>query len=154
MTPRQLARIRGVPQYNTGKVCRSGHTSPRYTSNGVCVACMAANKPLYRENTLASNLLYQRQNRALCYARRDKWNSEHPDRLKEYRARHRAAKKHACPSWVNRKVLRQIYRECPEDFHVDHIVPLQGKVVCGLHVPWNLQYLAASDNISKGNKFA
>ena len=67
-------------------------------------------------------------------------------------AKRRAAKLQRTPSWANIKAIRQFYIDCPEGMTVDHIVPLQGKTICGLHVENNLQYLTKSENSSKGNK--
>lgn len=88
----------------------------------------------------------------------------------EYRARivaaesaKRAIRKAAAPPWLTQAHLAEIeavYAAAVEKsertgvlHHVDHIVPIKGKTVCGLHVPWNLQVLSASENAQKGNRY-
>lgn len=75
-------------------------------------------------------------------------------------ARRRARRRNAMPQWADRQAISQIYKdakkrikETGEQWHVDHIVPLAGKNVCGLHVHWNLQVIPARENMSKSNKF-
>ena len=75
----------------------------------------------------------------------------------------KAAKLQAIPSWLSTVQLEEIdylYKLREEvnslsdyEYEVDHIVPLQGKNVCGLHVPWNLQLLPKEVNRAKSNKF-
>lgn len=57
------------------------------------------------------------------------------------------------PSWADLKLIREFYAHCPENYHVDHIIPLRSRLVSGLHIVENLQYLPAAQNCRKSNKF-
>lgn len=60
----------------------------------------------------------------------------------------------ATPPWISKahiEKMRDTYLKCPAGYEVDHIVPLNSPIVCGLHVPWNLQHLKSGPNGLKSN---
>lgn len=71
-------------------------------------------------------------------------------------AKYKASKTLRTPKWVDyyqELEILDFYNKCPKGYHVDHIIPLQGELVSGLHVLNNLQYLPAKENIAKNNRF-
>lgn len=104
---------------------------------------------------------WQKENRERRREIALRWIKEHPAETLANCRRYQTRKKHAMPPWVDHEAIKTIYREAREMskrdgiiYHVDHIVPLRGKNVCGLHVPWNLQILPKEENMRKGNKVA
>jgi hypothetical protein len=87
------------------------------------------------------------------YAKVKQWKKNNWDEYKHYLSARKSRLKIATPQWANLKAIEQIYKNCPKNNHVDHIIPLNGKNVCGLHVENNLQYLDKIQNLSKSNKF-
>lgn len=91
------------------------------------------------------------------------WRNKNRDKVRHYATVRYRAKAAATPKWLNDEqrvailafyeaaVLLEIVTGVPHQ--VDHIVPIRGKYVCGLHVPWNLQILTQSENARKGNRF-
>ncbi len=84
--------------------------------------------------------------------RNSRYAKSNNKKLAARNARRRATLLQATPIWVDNSQLIKIYMECPINYEVDHIIPLNSPIVCGLHVPWNLQYLTRRDNRSKGNR--
>lgn len=136
-----------------------------------CKDCKAANyaridkehrkawRKQYYEKNKESELHKCAEYRNLHREERSRYIAEYykkfPERGAAKTAKYRANKLKATPIWITDAQLDQmvvIYENCPDGCHVDHIIPLQGKLVKGLHVPWNLQYLPAKENQRKGNR--
>ena len=167
------AAARGEARYLTGISCRRGHTSERRTDNGGCVDCIRLSKtPEYNREQVkrwrAANPERQKAKAKSRYwanpsAQRDhvrRWAKENPHKIWAKGARRRANELMACPSWVDLRAIDLVYLEAKRlsketciTYQVDHIVPLAGDNVCGLHVSWNLRPLPAIENISKGYSF-
>lgn len=82
-----------------------------------------------------------------------RWKRMNPGRRAAWVVAYQARKKMALPKWADLKAIRRMYEDAAAlGMHVDHIVPLAGKTVCGLHCEANLQLLTPHQNHVKNNK--
>lgn len=110
----------------------------------------------------AINAAWRKRNPDQARAAIAAWNTANPAARAAMHAQRRAAKLQRTPKWLttaDRQAIKAIYeqanfmsRVCGEPMHVDHVYPLQGKKVSGLHCPANLQILTATENVKKSNK--
>jgi 5-methylcytosine-specific restriction endonuclease McrA len=148
--------------------CKKGHDTHvcGRTWNHVCVLCNVEFQKLYRIRHMAEIKKYLEQNREKKQKRdrqysldhkkqkdinRKRWANIHPDLVALNRLMNQAQRGLRVVSW-GRAEIENIYKNCPINMTIDHIIPLQGKLVSGLHVSWNLRYLESSKNSAKGNR--
>lgn len=104
---------------------------------------------------------YREQNREEIRERKSKYQKENPHKNAAKSKKYSTSKLHRTPKWLTKTHLIEIEdmywcsmeseRILGYKHHVDHVVPLQGKYVSGLHVPWNLQILTQTENTQKSN---
>jgi hypothetical protein len=108
----------------------------------------------------AISMVHYAFNKEVHRARSDAWFKRNPSVVAQKAARRRAVKRKATPAWANEFFISEAYhiaelrsKVTGIKWHVDHIVPLRSKTVCGLHVEHNLQVIPESVNLAKSNRY-
>jgi 5-methylcytosine-specific restriction endonuclease McrA len=179
---RKEAVTLGAKFYFTGEPCVRGHIALRKTKGACveCVKEDWAvdnerrkGKPK-TEAAIAAGRRYYEKNREAVIARASARPAEEKRRNRaEYKDRNvdvvradtsvrKRRHREATPKWLTKEErlqMRDLYVQARkmtgltrERYVVDHIVPLRGEEVCGLHVPWNLRVITQDDNLKKSNK--
>jgi len=111
------------------------------------------------EKRRLSKQAYYERTKQETISRALKWAKDHPEAMAERAMERLRLKRIATPAWADIDAIEAVYAEAKarnaeagEKWHVDHIVPIRSRIVCGLHVHWNLCLLSASENIAKGNR--
>ncbi len=175
-TPRLRAKAAGLTRYE-GLPCRHGHGTIRYVYNQECIVCRRLRKLAYKKRKrlhdkpgrpkkekreLTEQELNLKRERMRIASKKYDSNPKNKAKRAANRAKRRCSQLQRTPKWVSVeetlqiKALYQQAKDLQKDtgkvWHVDHIIPLQGKEVSGLHVLSNLQILLADENLKKGNK--
>jgi hypothetical protein len=105
---------------------------------------------------------YREANRERVRETAKRWRQNNKGKKNADTAKRFAAKMQRTPKWLSKdqklrivcyyQVAQMRTEETGYSWHVDHIVPMRGEAVCGLHVPWNLQVITAVENMAKNNR--
>lgn len=130
-----------------------------------CKVCANSKKKAWREANKERVAEYDKQwinhNKDKKNANYARYQKNNKGKVNARNSQHRANKKSATPAWADLEKIKAMYNVAQYfdwisggfvKHHVDHIVPLRGKNVCGLHVENNLQILIDKDNLRKSNK--
>lgn len=164
MTPsekRRLYQLEYSRRYRAAHPKETRATVDRYqTANSVKVkARRAKHRAANKERIYAKTAEWRERNIAQAHAAVRNWQRANKDRVNAHIATRRAAEIQRTPEWADKQAIASVYAQAESlsqsgtRYHVDHVIPLRGRKVSGLHVPENLQVLPWYKNLSKNNKF-
>lgn len=135
------------------KTCYNWQIKNKEKRKEICKRYYQKNKD--KHNLLVSNWRNKNLDRFKAYSKQ--WKRDNKEKVCLSSKIRNKRVKLATPPWAKKgnimEEIKKIYSNCKKGFHVDHIVPLKGKNVCGLHLPWNMQIISAKENSKKNNKF-
>lgn len=142
----------------------SKHRVSKYGFNSICKICKAKQDSEYakknKEKVNEKKKKWAIANKEKIKLAKAKWQQNNKSFGAKTTAKYRYNKHNATVLWADFSAIEIEYelaawctKVTGEKYHVDHIIPIQGKNVCGLHVHNNLRVVLASENISKSNKF-
>ena len=158
LADKPLSDFRADPRYRDGFAswCRQCHrernSSWAKENRERLSAKSAARRDSDREGARAINRRFKARHKDRLAKQHADWARRNRDKRNASAARHKAAKLRATPVWADHAEIAAIYKTAAllgKDFHVDHIVPLQGATVCGLHCEANLRIIPARLNEAK-----
>lgn len=121
-----------------------------------------------KDRDKANHAAYYQRNKDKLDSANTEWHQQNKEDRAEHKRRYvqanlaktnaltkkyRARKYQRMPAWADESKIREFYLNYPNGHEVDHIIPLFGKLVSGLHVHTNLQYLTIEENRRKSNRF-
>jgi hypothetical protein len=157
----------GLKHYFTGKPCIRGHIAKRRINDRVCMQCdLEYQIRVYKENpekAIQRRLKTYERTKDKHLAQKRIYRQTNKAKVNALAKAYKVRKKNRIPKWVDKDhmwLIKEAYelaqlrtKQFGFSWHVDHIVPIQGELVSGLHVIENLQVIPAIENIKKKNKF-
>lgn len=147
--------------YAKQRICKTCHNAKSAAYRQENKSKLADYMTKYREANRDKILSYDRNSKQQRATKNSNYYRINKKKWAAYSAKRRAQKSQATPSWADVKRVQSYYDVAAffnevngyVKYHVDHIVPLRGKKVCGLHVHTNLRIIFAAENLSKKNYF-